>query len=238
MKQQKESAFVISEFTNPSGEIVFRVSGWLGGKRIRKNFPTRAEARGEIDALEIEAAQAETGLRRVVTRLNEAQVSAAEAAFLRLGTASLTLSFCVDFTLANYREPVCQKSLVEAAAEYVAAKKHEFEQDLISHSYFVRLEREMERMPRRIRVSKDTAKLGLAKNTVNIVGQLLVVFHASQSPTLYDPSFIKTFRTRRGGVDVVRTYRDDSSRSDILAVDWTEDIRVTSPMCARKLTAS
>ena len=31
-------------------------------------------------------------------------------------------------------------------------------------------------------LSKDTAKLGLAKNTVNIVGLQLVLFHASQSP--------------------------------------------------------
>jgi len=87
-------------------------------------------------------------------------------------------------------------------------------------------------------MSQDTTKLGLAKNTVNIVGLQLVVFHATASPTLYDPSFMKTFRMRRGGVDVVRTYRDDSARSDILAVDWSEDIRVTSPVCARKLTAS
>ncbi|HZL45195.1 MAG TPA: hypothetical protein VFC28_03135, partial [Opitutaceae bacterium] len=42
MKQ--DSVFVISEFTNPSGEVVFRVSGWLDGKRVRKNFSTRAEA--------------------------------------------------------------------------------------------------------------------------------------------------------------------------------------------------
>ena len=54
-------------------------------------------------------------------------------------------------------------------------------------------------------MSQDTAKLGLAKHTVNIVGLQLVVFHATASPTLYDPSFMKTFRRRRGGVDVVRT---------------------------------
>ena len=87
-------------------------------------------------------------------------------------------------------------------------------------------------------LAKDMAKLGGAKNNQNIVGQQLVVFHANASPTLYDPSFMKTFRLRRGGVDVVRTYRDDSARSDILAVDWSEDIRVTSPVCARKVTAS
>ncbi|MCX6936758.1 MAG: hypothetical protein NTU80_02490 [Verrucomicrobia bacterium] len=28
--------FVIAEFTNPSGEIVFRVTGWLDDKRIGK----------------------------------------------------------------------------------------------------------------------------------------------------------------------------------------------------------
>jgi hypothetical protein len=87
-------------------------------------------------------------------------------------------------------------------------------------------------------LAKDTTKLGGAKNNVNIVGQQLVVFHANASPTLYDPSFMKTVRRRRGGVDVVRTYRDDSARSDILAVDWSEDIRVTSSVCARKVTAS
>lgn len=34
------------------------------------------------------------------------------------------------------------------------------------------------------------------------------------------------------------TPNESSARSDILAVDWSEDIRVTSPVCARKLTAS
>jgi hypothetical protein len=41
------ASFVISEFTNPSGKIVFRVSGWLDGNRVRKNFETRAEAEAE-----------------------------------------------------------------------------------------------------------------------------------------------------------------------------------------------
>lgn len=87
-------------------------------------------------------------------------------------------------------------------------------------------------------LAKDTAKLGKPKATANIVGEQLYVFHASQSPTLYDPSFLKTFRTRRGGVDVVRLYREDSSRSDILAVDWTEDIKVTSSLCGRKVAVT
>ncbi len=85
--------FVISEFTNPSGEIVFRVTGWLDGKRIRKNFPTRAEASAERQALEIQRLQAETGIRTTATRLTDAQLHEAEAAFRRLADAPKSLSF-------------------------------------------------------------------------------------------------------------------------------------------------
>ncbi len=149
----KHVKFVIKEFTNPSGEVVFRVSGWLDGKRVRKNLPSREEAKAEVDVLEIEAVQAETGIRRTVTRLTEDELHEAEAVVRRLAGKPRSLSFYVDFALANYREPVCQKPLAEAATEYVAAKKHEFEQDLISDSYFVRLEREIERVPKRIPVA-------------------------------------------------------------------------------------
>jgi hypothetical protein len=52
-----KNPFVISQFTNPSREIVFRVSGWLDGQRIRKNFPTRPEAEAERQVLEIQRLQ-------------------------------------------------------------------------------------------------------------------------------------------------------------------------------------
>ena len=87
-------------------------------------------------------------------------------------------------------------------------------------------------------LSKDLAKTGAAKNTANIVGGEVFVFYASPSPTQYDASFAKTFRTRNGGVDQVRKYRDEGSRSDIIAVDWSEDIQVVSPICGRRITLS
>jgi hypothetical protein len=87
-------------------------------------------------------------------------------------------------------------------------------------------------------LSRDQNKWGKAKSAKNIVGSELYLFHGNTAPTLYDPSFMKTFRTRRGGVDVVRTYREESSRSDVLAVDWTEDIKVTSNICAKRVTVS
>ena len=79
--------FVISEFTNPSGEIVFRLTGWLDGKRIRKNFVSRTEAAAERQSMEIQQCQAETGIRATATRLSEEQLHEAEAAFQRLADA-------------------------------------------------------------------------------------------------------------------------------------------------------
>ena len=143
------ASFIISDFTNPSGEVVFRVSGWLDGKRIRKNFCTHAEAKVEADTLEIRRLQGATGVRPAVTRLTEDQLHEAEAVFKRLAGKPHSLSFWVDFALANYREPARQKSITEAIADYVALKEHELAQDLISEPYIVRLRREMNRLPKR-----------------------------------------------------------------------------------------
>lgn len=87
-------------------------------------------------------------------------------------------------------------------------------------------------------LSKDTAKFGAAKSTSNIVGAEVFVFYASPAPTQYDASFAKTFMGGAGGVDNVRVYRSESNRSDILAVDWSEDIVITSAACGRRITLS
>ena len=104
------NSFVVSQFTNPSKEIVFRVSGWLDGRRVRKNFPTRAEAEAERQVLEIQRLQADSGLRPILTRLNEDQVQESEAAFRKLKGTSKSLLFYLDYALANYREPACSRS--------------------------------------------------------------------------------------------------------------------------------
>ncbi|HEX2852998.1 MAG TPA: site-specific integrase, partial [Opitutaceae bacterium] len=139
-------SFVISEFTNPSGEVVYRVSGWLEGKRIRKNFSTRAEAKAEADALEIKLVQDETGLRPTVTRLTEDQLHECEAIIQRLAGKSHPLSFYVDFALANYRETVGRKLLSEAVMEYERSKDHEREQDLLSGPHLARIKRDLKRL--------------------------------------------------------------------------------------------
>jgi integrase len=124
--------FVISEFKNPSGEIVFRVSGQLDGKRVRKNFSTRAEAVAERKALEIARVQAETGIRTAITRLTDEQLQEAEAAFLRLKDCQQSLSVYLDFALANYRAPQHECALCDAVAEYLTFKQHEHGRGIIS----------------------------------------------------------------------------------------------------------
>jgi integrase len=124
--------FVISEFTNPSGEIVFRLTGWLDGKRVRKNFPSRAEASAERQTLEIQSVQSTTGVRTTATRLSDEQLHEAEALFRRVDGKPRPLSFYVDFALSNYREPEHQKPLAAAISDYTQAKAHEFDQGHIS----------------------------------------------------------------------------------------------------------
>ena len=143
---KKVTPFVISEFTNPSGEIVYRLYARIGGQRIRKNFATLAEARAEREVLEVNWLQRDTGTRAAITRLTEDQLHEAEAVFRRLGGQPRSLSFYVDFALTNYREPEKQKPLADAVAEYVAAKEHEFAQDQISIPQMNRIRWDLKRL--------------------------------------------------------------------------------------------
>jgi hypothetical protein len=87
-------------------------------------------------------------------------------------------------------------------------------------------------------LSRDTTKMGATASKTNIVGSEVFVFLGSDSPDIYDPSFAKTFTVGEGGVDKVRQYRDESARSDVFAIDWSEDIQVVSSISAVRATIS
>jgi len=57
-----------------------------------------------------------------------------------------SLTFYVDFALANYREPEKQKPLADAVADYVAAKEYEFKQDQISPPQMQRIRWDLKRL--------------------------------------------------------------------------------------------
>jgi integrase len=150
--------FVISEFTNPSGKIVFQLYARIDGQRFRKNFQTRAEAEAERQVQEVSWLQRDTGTRAAVTRLNEDQLHEAEAAFRRIANLPRSLSFYLDFALTNYREPEKQKPLADAVAEYVTAKEHEFAQDQLSPPQMNRIREDLKRLVTRF-PGKSVAEL-------------------------------------------------------------------------------
>ena len=150
--------FVISEFTNPSGKIVFQLYARIDGQRFRKNFQSRAEAEAERQVQEVSWLQRDTGTRAAVTRLNEDQLHEAEAAFRRIANLPRSLSFYLDFALTNYREPEKQKPLADAVAEYVTAKEHEFAQDQLSPPQMNRIREDLKRLVTRF-PGKSVAEL-------------------------------------------------------------------------------
>jgi integrase len=155
-----KTKLAVGPFTNRNGTVSFRVVGWLHGERVRKNFKTREEASAEKAALEIAALQAANGMQAVATTLSVAQVRDAEVAIRRLDGCSRPLSFYLDFALANYREPQNQKRLKEAIADYVASKKHEFDQDQLSEPQFDRIGWELDRLDahfKRVAVAEITS---------------------------------------------------------------------------------
>jgi integrase len=174
--------FAVSRFENRNGVTSWRVDGRINGLRIRKNFKTREEAAAEQAALELKSLQIASGQRAVATSLAEDQVREAEALFRRVAGRPLPLSFYVDFALANYREPEKQKRLADAIVAYVAAKRHEHEQDLLSISQFVRIVRDLKRLQRHF------PDASVADLTV----QKLVGYFEHGRPAL------KTYNNRRG----------------------------------------
>src|ERR1043166_2133314 len=99
----------VKRFTNPSGEIVWRLE-WrtqnTGGtvKRNRKNFPTKDEAIEERRKLEI-AADNQTWPQFRLTRLDEQQLVDAEVALdlLVRGGTGQNLRFAVEYFNRTWR---------------------------------------------------------------------------------------------------------------------------------------
>ncbi len=138
-----DSSFDVTRFENRDGVISWRVSGWLHGLRVRKNFKSREEAGAELAALEAKAAQAAGNVRGTSTFLADDQLREAEATFRRVADAPKSLSFCLDFALANYRAPDREQTLADAVTTYVASKQREHDQKLLSISQLDHIRRHL-----------------------------------------------------------------------------------------------
>ena len=128
-----EHLFDVRRFENRNGVSSWRVSGWLHGVRIRKNFKSKEEADDEKAALEIKSEQDTSGLRLITTRLTAEQAREAEAVFQRLEGRDRSLASYVDFALATYRDPIHDRSIAEATKDYLALRAADESQGNLSH---------------------------------------------------------------------------------------------------------
>lgn len=70
---------------------------------------------------------------------------------------------------------------------------------------------------------------------VNVIGANAILAYSVPNPSPYDPSAFKCFTTGQGNIEAVRTYRAEDNRSDVHAVDWSEDLQVTASAAAVRL---
>ena len=102
-RRASKQRFAIREFSNPSGEKVFRVSGYqLSGERVRENFPTYGEALARQQELEIGHENDRTALTPRATILTDVHVRDAERAVADLPEGK-TLLDAVRYYRENYR---------------------------------------------------------------------------------------------------------------------------------------
>src|SRR5580704_3476002 len=111
MRPKPSGRFILREITvkkleagRPIQYSTFLLSGWVRGKRYRRQFQSRELALGEKNALEVEAANVGGEIRARSTGLSAAQLAEAEAAIGRLGTQSIALA--VEWFLTTYRPPI------------------------------------------------------------------------------------------------------------------------------------
>jgi len=207
---KRKPSFRVSEYTNRSGTTSWRVTGFIDGKRIRRNFNCPEDAEAERRALQVIALQNQPDLQRVVTRLSDEQVREAESLFQLIRGQPRPLRFYVDYALANYREPELQKPLAEAVQEYVAFKEREHERGLLSFSQMRSIRFELRHFTR----SHPNSSVS------EITSEALIKFLERSNPAL------KTFNNRRG---ILSTFFRFAMRREWLVtnpIDRTEHLRI------------
>ena len=141
-----KSKFKITQFKNPSGAVAWRLSGTLNGKRIRENYKTRPEAVAKRQEYDVEHLNSVPEGRTIWTTLTPEENRDAVAAMnsLRGRGSDATLSFAVDYFLQHYRPPENEKSVAEAATEYLEKRDRDCLKGFVSSLQLKAIRHEME----------------------------------------------------------------------------------------------
>lgn len=200
-----DSSFDVTRFENRNGVTSWRVSGWLHGLRVRKNFKSREEAGAEMAALEAKSAQAASNVRATSTFLTDDQLREAEAAFRHLTDAPKSLSFYLDYAVTNYRAAEREISIEDAAAAYLATRQQEHARGLLSACQL-----------KDIRLQLEMLKTHFPNKTLSQLSRESLAAHCQRGNA--GP---KTFNNRRG---VLFTFFKFSFFKDWLAANPLEKV--------------
>jgi len=164
----------------------YQVEGWTEAGRYRKRFKSKADAYGHKTELEVMAANHGEIVARN-TRLSREQLAQAESAFARLGAQSLPAA--IEWFLANYRPPVAEMGVGEAAALFVAERRlhvrpltlRDYESTLRNFGEFAGAKKLHEIKP--LDVEKFLSAGGVGKKRWNnLRGDLNAFFEFARSP--------------------------------------------------------
>lgn len=141
----KAKPFKVAPFFNPSGEKVWQVYGRIDGKRIRKNFSTRAEAVGYKEAKEVERLNVSRDVQTRATRLTAEEIREAEQAVEILRELGKPLTFAAKFCRKHYVPTVSGISADDAVEKYVQKREKDAKEGHITEAQSKRVKTEITR---------------------------------------------------------------------------------------------
>ena len=83
----------------------------------------------------------------------------------------------------------------------------------------------------------NSAAPGKTISTSFMLDSDVYIFGAMQTPTEFDPSFMKTFRLD-GQWMIPGTYMREDGRAQVAKFDWTEDVKITNTPACYRITVS
>jgi len=83
---------------------------------------------------------------------------------------------------------------------------------------------------------EDTEPEGKEPSYSFLLSDGIIVFAASQNPTRWDPSFMKTFRKSSAWMKP-RFYQRADGRVDVAGSDWSEDVQITNSAAGKRINA-
>lgn len=190
--------FKITPFTNPSGDKVYRVSGTLDGKTIRKNFKKRKDATDCQQHLEIKYLENQSEGQTVWTTLSHDQNRDAIAAvnILKKAKFNKSLTFAANYLIEHYREAEHAAQVDAVVDSYLESRDMDQQRSIITLRQY-----------KAIRAEMNTFKDVFAERTIDTISSdELKEYLEGKLPNARNAASLKTWNNRRGFLSTFYKY--------------------------------